>query len=329
MIAPLFLNASFLFQFFFFLCESRKSSAPPDNHLLLPIHPHDLPSSAFISRRRWKLNRDSAMIATLPPAEPSSASPTKMPESTPAPLAIVLAAGQGTRMKSDLPKVLVPVAGRPMIRYVIDGLRAAGVGRIVVVIGYKAELVRQELADATDIDFALQEEQLGTGHAVMMCREQIAAHSGPVVIVTGDSPMLQASSVEKLLEDFEHSKPACLLGTAHREDPTGLGRIVRGEGGAFTGIVEHKDCTPDQLAVTEVNMSTYVFDAAELLLSLDRLTTDNAQGEYYLTDAPGLLLAENKEVRVLAALQPCEALSINTTDDLAVVEAEMEKMGSQ
>lgn len=232
-------------------------------------------------------------------------------------------------MKSDLPKVLVPVGGRPMIRYVIDGLREAGVKRIVVVIGYKSDLVRQELTDESDIDFAVQEEQLGTGHAVMMCREQIESHEGPVVIVTGDSPMLQASSVKTLLDDFAGSSPACLLGTAHRDDPTGLGRIVRDADGTFTGIVEHKDCTPEQLAVTEVNMSTYVFDAAELLASLDQLTTDNAQGEYYITDAPGLLLKADKEVRALAALQPCEALSINTVDDLSVVEAEMERISSQ
>lgn len=229
-------------------------------------------------------------------------------------------------MKSQLPKVLVPVGGRPMIRYVIDGLRAAGVGKIVVVVGYQADSVRQELADEQGVEFALQAEQLGTGHAVMMCREPIAAHTGPVVIVTGDSPMLQASSVQTLLEDFSASSPACLLGTAHRDDPTGLGRIVRDKEDKFVGIVEHKDCTPEQLAVTEVNMSTYVFDAAELLASLDQLTTDNAQGEYYVTDCPGLLLAAGKEVRALAALQPCEALSINTVEDLSVVEAEMERM---
>lgn len=245
-----------------------------------------------------------------------------------APLAIVLAAGKGTRMKSDLPKVLVPVGGRPMIRYVIDGLREAGVERIVVVVGYQAELVREELSAEPGVSFALQEEQLGTGHAVMMARpalDELDAAT-PVIIVTGDSPMLQASSVGKLLADFAESRPACLLGTAHREDPTGLGRIVRDAEGRFTGIVEHKDCTQDQLAVTEVNMSTYVFGLGELVASLDRLTTDNAQGEYYITDAPGLLLGEGKDVRALAALEPCEALSINTVDDLAVVEAEMERM---
>ncbi|TWT95332.1 Bifunctional protein GlmU [Botrimarina colliarenosi] len=250
-----------------------------------------------------------------------------MPDLPPAaPMAIVLAAGKGTRMQSDLPKVLVPVAGRPMIRYVVEGLRAAGVEKIVVVVGYQADLVRQELASEPGVEFALQAEQLGTGHAVMMCREAIAGHSGPVVIVTGDSPMLQASSVEALLADFTQTHPACLLGTAHREDPTGLGRIVRDAAGRFVGIVEHKDCTPEQLAVTEVNMSTYVFDAVDLLASLESLTTDNAQGEYYVTDCPGLLLADGKDVRALAALKPCEALSVNTLADLAVVEAEMKKM---
>lgn len=246
-------------------------------------------------------------------------------------MAIVLAAGKGTRMKSELPKVLVPVCGRPMIRYVIDGLRAAGVEKIVIVVGYQADLVKKELAGEPGIEFALQAEQLGTGHAVMMCRDQIAAHVSddggrPVIIVTGDSPMLQASSVESLLGDFAESSPACLLGTAHRDDPTGLGRIVRDADGAFVGITEHKDCTPDQLAITEVNMSTYVFEASDLLASLEKLTTDNAQGEYYVTDCPGLLLSEGKEVRALAALQPCEALSVNTVEDLSVVETEMTKM---
>ncbi|WP_350212034.1 NTP transferase domain-containing protein [Botrimarina sp.] len=238
-------------------------------------------------------------------------------------MAIVLAAGKGTRMKSDLPKVLVPVAGRPMIRYVIDALRAAGVDRIVVVVGYEADLVERELAGERGVEFVLQQEQLGTGHAVMMARAAIAEATGPVVVVAGDSPMLQASSLQALLEEFARSRPACLLGTAHRDDPTGLGRVVRDARGHFVGVVEHKDCTPEQRAITEVNMSTYLFDSRELLASLDKLTTDNAQGEYYITDCPGLLLSEGKGVLALPALKPCEALSINTPDDLAAVEAEL------
>ena len=243
-----------------------------------------------------------------------------------APLAIVLAAGKGTRMQSDLPKVLLRVCGRPMVQYVVDALREARVEKIVVVVGYKGVLVCQAFGGQTDVTFVEQTEQLGTGHAVMMCREQLAGHDGPVVIVTGDSPMLQVSSVQALLSEYEQSRPACLLGTAHRDDPTGLGRIVRDDAGQFTGIVEEKDATEAQRAITEVNMSTYVFDGPELLEALDGLTTDNAQAEYYITDCPSILLAAGKQVDALPALQPCEALSVNTLADLAVVEAELMKM---
>ena len=243
------------------------------------------------------------------------------------PVAVVLAAGKGTRMKSELPKVLVPVCGRPMIRYVIDALRESGFGRVIVVVGHRSDLVREELGNEPDIAFVEQTEQLGTGHAVMVCRDELQGVDGPVLIVTGDSPMLQISSVKALLTDFESTKPACLMGTAHKEDPTGLGRIVRDENDAFIGIVEQKDATPEQQAITEVNMSTYLFDCGSLLESLDKLTTENAQQEYYITDCPGILREQGADVRALAALQPCEALSINTMEDLAVVEQEMRSMG--
>lgn len=241
-------------------------------------------------------------------------------------LAVVLAAGKGTRMQSELPKVLVPVCGRPMVRYVVEALQTAGISRILVVVGYQADLVRQELADVEGVEFATQSEQLGTGHAVMMCRGQLADHQGAVLVVTGDSPMLQPSSIRALTSDFEQTGASCLLGTAHQDDPTGLGRIVRDAKGEFQAIVEQKDATPEQQAITEVNMSTYLFDSADLLSTLDELSSDNAQGEYYITDCPGLLKAAGKQVRALDVLQPCESLSINNLDDLAVVEAEMKKM---
>lgn len=239
-------------------------------------------------------------------------------------LAVVLAAGKGTRMQSDLPKVLVPVCGRPMIRYVIDALHRAGIERIVVVVGYQAHLVRDELADEPGIEFVEQTEQLGTGHAVMVCRQQLASHHGPVLIVTGDSPMLQATSVQALEAEFAATRPACLLGTAHHPEPQGLGRIVRTADGKFDRIVEQKDASPEQRQITEVNLSTYLFDSDELLGALERLSSDNAQGEYYLTDCPGILKATGKQVRALPLLEPCEALSINNLDDLALVEQEMQ-----
>jgi bifunctional UDP-N-acetylglucosamine pyrophosphorylase/glucosamine-1-phosphate N-acetyltransferase/UDP-N-acetylglucosamine pyrophosphorylase len=239
------------------------------------------------------------------------------------PLAIILAAGKGKRMESDLPKVLLPVCGRPMIRYVIDAVRAAGVERMVVVVGHRAELVRAELADEPGVAFAEQTEQLGTGHAVMMCRDQIQGHDGPVLILAGDSPMVQVASLGAVLGEFAAQRPACLLGTAITSDPTGLGRVVRDSAGNFRAIVEEKDATPAERAVTEVNMSTYVFQAADLLGTLDQLTADNAQGEYYLTDCPGVLQAAGKKVVAVNVLQPCEALSINTPLELASVEHEM------
>jgi bifunctional UDP-N-acetylglucosamine pyrophosphorylase/glucosamine-1-phosphate N-acetyltransferase/UDP-N-acetylglucosamine pyrophosphorylase len=239
-------------------------------------------------------------------------------------LAIVLAAGKGTRMKSDLPKVLVPVAGRPMLRYVLDALQAAGVARTVVVVGYRADLVRSELANVANIQFADQTEQLGTGHAVMMCRPQLAQHHGPVVVVAGDSPMLQASSVAALLDEFNQRRAACLIGAVRRDDPTGYGRIVRDSLGNFTGIVEEKDATPDQRAIREINVSTYVFDSQELLGALDQLRADNSQREYYITDCPAILMAAGKQVDALNVLKPVEALSINSPEELAQVEKVMQ-----
>ena len=243
--------------------------------------------------------------------------------------AIVLAAGKGTRMKSDLPKVLFEACGRPLITYVLDVLERVGIERIVVVVGYRAESVRKALADHDNVIFAEQTEQLGTGHAVMMCREVVQWQTGPVLIVTGDSPLIQQSSVEQLLADFSATRPACLLGTLHKADPTGLGRIVRDATGAFAAIVEEKDATAPQRAITEVNMSTYLFEAGELLGALDQLTDKNRQREYYLTDCPGILKREGKQVRALAVLQPCEALSVNTLEDLKIVEDQMRKLGYQ
>ena len=242
------------------------------------------------------------------------------------PLAIILAAGKGKRMAYDLPKVLVPVCGRPMIRYVIDAVRGVGIRRVLIVVGYRAELVRQELDGEPGIDFIEQTEQLGTGHAVMMCRDRLVGHSGPVVILAGDSPMVQVSSLRSLLAEFEARQLASLLGTARKPNPAGLGRIVRDGDGQFLGIVEEKDASPAERAITEVNLSTYVFRADALLAALERLTANNVQGEYYLTDGPGVLKAAGEPVDALCVLEPCETLSINTPQEFAAVEQEMRKM---
>lgn len=242
--------------------------------------------------------------------------------------AIVMAAGQGTRMESDLPKVLVHVRGRPMIEYVLDAIRAAGVSRTIVVVGYRADDVRAALAGRGDIEFALQAEQLGTGHAVMCCRDQLLEHEsaddeGAVLVVAGDSPLMESRSLAALLEEYEKSPAACIIGTAHKDNPIGLGRIIRDADGKFTGIVEERDATEEQRRITEVNMSYYVFRCVDLLGALGKLKTDNAQGEYYITDCPAVFLEDGKEVRALAVLQPHEAMGINNLAELAVVEAAM------
>jgi bifunctional UDP-N-acetylglucosamine pyrophosphorylase/glucosamine-1-phosphate N-acetyltransferase len=243
------------------------------------------------------------------------------------PIAVILAAGKGTRMKSDLPKVLFPVLGRPMVEFVMDAVRTAGIDRILLVVGYRADEVKRQIGETGHLTYVLQEQQLGTGHAVQVCRDQLDGHDGPVLVVTGDSPLLQVSSVKALLDCHAAEGTACVLGTQHRDDPTGLGRIVRDEEGQFVGIVEEKDTTDEQKQITEVNMSTYVFDCRQLLRTLDRLKNDNQQGEYYITDCPGIMLGEGANVRALPVLKPCEALSINTIDQLKVVEDEMRKMG--
>ncbi|MCO6454908.1 MAG: NTP transferase domain-containing protein [Pirellulaceae bacterium] len=243
-----------------------------------------------------------------------------------APVAVVLAAGKGTRMQSELPKVLLPVGGRPMIEYVLDALQAAGIGQVLVVVGHRAELVRARLADRQGVRFVDQTEQLGTGHAVAVCRPSLESVRGPVVVVAGDSPLLQPESLARLLAEQQQTGAACVLGTLHKPDPRGLGRVVRDAEGNFQAIVEERDATPEERLLTEVNMSTYVFDCQPLLGALDLLRSNNRQREFYLTDCPGILRGQGYLVRALAVLRACESLSVNTPDELAAVEAELGKL---
>lgn len=242
---------------------------------------------------------------------------------------VVLAAGQGTRMKSELPKVLCEVVDRPMIHFVLDALDQAGIDQKVVVVGYQAEAVKSALATRSDesIRFATQAEQLGTGHAVEMCREQLQDHDGVTLVLAGDSPLVQVESLNELLRYFRTNQPALLLGTLKKDDPTGLGRIVRDASGEFTGIVEHKDATEEQLAIQEVNMSTYLFNNRDLLWALSQLSNDNAQGEFYLTDCARILRDAGHRVEALPVLKTCESLSINNPEELKLVDHQMRAMG--
>ncbi|MBR0226294.1 MAG: NTP transferase domain-containing protein [Thermoguttaceae bacterium] len=236
--------------------------------------------------------------------------------------AVVLAAGKGTRMKSDLPKVLFPVCGKPMIEYVIDALEEAGVDEILIVVGYKSDLVKSTIKPRPNIKFAEQKELLGTGHAVMSCKENLEGFDGPVFIVAGDNPMLQSSSVSRLFEEFEkNAGVSCILGTVHKENPFGMGRILRDEQGNFVGVVEEKDATDEQRKIKEINISYYIFNTPDLLSSLGSIRANNAQKEYYITDVPAILLENNKRILALPVLKEIECLGVNTQDDLAIVES--------
>jgi len=245
-------------------------------------------------------------------------------------IAVVLAAGKGTRMMSDLPKVLVPVLGRPMIEYVLDTLEQAGSVQTIVVVGYRAADVQVTLAARSKLAFVEQREQLGTGHAVQVCAAELKRFpDAAVLVVAGDSPMLRAESVQRVFQEFQSSGAACLLGTAHRDNPFGLGRIVRDAAGNFAGIVEEKDASPDQKLITEVNLSCYLFNCGDLLDALSQLGNNNAQREFYLTDVPAILQRAGKKIVALPVLKPSEALSINTPVELAAVEAELLRQRSK
>ena len=242
------------------------------------------------------------------------------------PIAVVLAAGKGTRMKSDLPKVLCEANGRPLIDWVLDALEAAGVQQFLVVVGYEADRVKKALQDRDGVKFVVQDQQLGTGHAVKVCEDNLEGHDGPVLIVAGDSPMIQPESIRSLLDGFETEALDCLLGTLLKDNPQGLGRIVRDKAGRFEGIVEEKDATDEQRAINEVNMSTYLFRPEHLLWALGQLKNNNRQGEFYLTDCPAILLGAGRKIDALPVLKPCEALSVNTVDELAEVEIALQKL---
>jgi UDP-N-acetylglucosamine diphosphorylase/glucosamine-1-phosphate N-acetyltransferase len=238
-----------------------------------------------------------------------------------APAAIILAAGKGTRMRSDLPKVVFPVGGRPMVCAVVDACKAAGVGRVVVIVGYKQESVREALA-GYDVEYAVQSEQLGTGHAVMSAAPQFtsAGESDNAFVLCGDGPLIRAQTLTRMLAVHAEHHAAATLATAVIADPTGYGRIDRNADGSFRAIVEHKNCGPEQLKIKEVNPSYYCFNARALFDALRMVKRNPVSNEYYITDVPELMLASGRRVEVIEAVPPEDILSINTPEDLAEVD---------
>jgi len=231
--------------------------------------------------------------------------------------AIVLGAGKGTRMKSDLAKVLYPVAGRPMLLWVLDAVAGAGINESVVVVGHQADAVSAVLPPG--VAAALQAEQLGTGHAAAVGLGALEfLPDDQIVVMPGDMPLVSADTLRSMLTTHFESGAAATLLTAELEEPRAYGRVIRDKG-AVRAIVEAKDATPEQLKVREVNTSVYVFAAEYLPGALNRIGTDNAQGEYYLTDVVGILVAGGHRVAGHVG-DPSEGLGINSVDQVAGVE---------
>ena len=231
-------------------------------------------------------------------------------------------------MKSELPKVMHSACGRPMVEHVLDAARSAGVKRLVIVVGYQAELVRDGLSRHRDVEFALQAEQKGTGHAVQMCAEQLANHDGPVLILAGDTPLLRGESLLALLAELRDQQATCVIGTAITENNFGLGRVVRSSSGDFLRIVEQKDTTPEEAAIREINTGCYAFDCRLLFQALTQIRPNNSQGEYYLTDVPAILKVEGHRVIAAPKLTIEEAMGVNTLEQLGEVEAVLRRRAS-
>jgi len=237
------------------------------------------------------------------------------------PAAILLAAGKGTRMGSDLAKVLHPVAGRPMLHWVIEACRAVGASPIVVVVGYQADKVKAAFADQPDVVFVLQSEQLGTGHAAKMAQPALADFAGDAFVLNGDGPLIRPDTLAALLDTHRDQHADGTLATSRLDDPTGYGRIIRDADGQLDHIVEQKDASPEQLAVHEVNPNYLCYRAPALFDALSRLSSDNAQGEYYLTDVPRLVREQGGRIAIVDAVPPEDVLGINNPDQLAQVDA--------
>lgn len=233
--------------------------------------------------------------------------------------AVILAAGKGTRMKSDLPKVLHEIDGKTMVEYVIDAARQAGAEDICLVVGHKADMVKERVGDG--VTYVLQEEQLGTGHAVK-CAADFIGTDGDTMILCGDTPIITGRTLQELLAYHKLYELKVTVLSTILEDATGYGRIVRDVHGNFLKIVEQKDATPEEQAIREINSGMYVFQSEALSDSLKKITNNNAQKEYYLTDTIEILHNENEGsngvvVGAMATERADETRGVNTVEQLA------------
>ncbi|MDP8221628.1 MAG: NTP transferase domain-containing protein [Candidatus Stygibacter frigidus] len=240
--------------------------------------------------------------------------------------AIILAAGKGTRMRSDLPKVVFEIDGVPMVNRVINTAKEIESERIIVVIGYKKEAVKAVIPKDDSIRFAVQDPQNGTGHAIMVCRDQIEDFEGLIFILYGDVPLLTSATLLKMYEVHRQEHSACTVLTAIMDDPLQYGRILRYKKGDFNKIVEHKDATDDERKVKEINTGIYCYNSQDLVWSISQLKNDNSQGEYYLTDTLEILKNQGKHVSTVILDDNVEASGVNSPEQLKELEKELKIM---
>ena len=236
---------------------------------------------------------------------------------------VVLAAGQGTRMKSKLYKVMHPVMGRPMVGHVVNAALDAEASEVITITGFGADLVKDYLGDRSQ--YVYQEEQLGTAHAVEQAKDLLEGREGTTLVLSGDTPLLRAETLTQLMEEHEESNAKATILTALADDPHGYGRVIRAEDGSVSNIVEEKDASPEEKAVQEINTGTYCFDNEELFKTIEKVDNDNAQGEYYLPDVIEILKANNEKIGAFQLENMDEALGVNNRVALSEASALMKQ----
>lgn len=229
--------------------------------------------------------------------------------------AIILAAGKGERMRSDLPKVFHKMLGKPLLAYVIETVQKVGIQKIYVVVGYKKEVITDYFKDS-GVEFVEQKEQLGTGHAVLQVGPYYKEFSGEVLVLAGDVPLLKTETLKGLIDFHRQHRAAATDLTADLPDAGNYGRIIRDKTGQIIRIVEKKDATPEELRIKEINTGTFCFNSPALFEALSEVKPENAQKEYYLTDTIEILKAKGLPVFAYLAPDYRETLGVNTPDEL-------------
>ena len=233
---------------------------------------------------------------------------------------IILAAGKGTRMNSDLPKVLHKLKGKPLLDYVIDESELLNPKEIILVVGFKKDRVIKHTEKRINLKYATQIEQLGTGHAVLQTNELLKNRKGHILILYGDVPNIKASTLQPIIDDHISNNRDLTLITAEIDDPTGYGRIIRDKNDNLLKIIEEKDCNDIEKKIKEWNPGIYIFKIPEVFKILDDIKTNNASKEYYLTDAIGLAQQSNMQIKAIKIANSDEVIGINTAYQLKVLE---------